>query len=150
MLMFERRRIVLFVLPAAVLALGLAASARAAAPPGASDAWIRWLPGNLPLAGYVTLTNSSSKALTLVSASSPAFKRIEFHHSVEKNGMSTMQPVDSVTIPAHGKFEFAPGGYHLMLWRKHSIQAGDRVAVTLHFSGGAALRVEFTVRGAAG
>lgn len=134
----------------ALLSLLLVApgAAFAAAPATASGAWIRWLPGQIPLAGYVTLHNRSARALKLIGASSPAFKRIQLHHSMKMHGgMETMKPVSSVTIPAHGVFRFKPGDYHLMLWRKHPLKVGDKVPVTFEFGDGTRLRVMFTVKG---
>ncbi|MDN5864875.1 MAG: copper chaperone PCu(A)C [Gammaproteobacteria bacterium] len=125
-----------------------------------SHAWIRWLPGNLPLAGYATLENDTSEARILVAASSPAFKRIEFHRSMEMHGMkgmdhmmggmSHMKHLKSVTVPAHGTFRFGPGAYHLMMWRSGDIEVGDHVPVTFRFSNGMTMTVEFAVRGPAG
>ncbi|HET6655298.1 MAG TPA: copper chaperone PCu(A)C, partial [Gammaproteobacteria bacterium] len=101
-----------------VLSLLFAGSAMAAEPVTASGAWIRLLPGDLPLAGYVTLHNHSDHPMKLVGAKSSAFKRIEMHHSMTMSGMSSMKPVASVTVPAGGEFSFSPGGYHLMMWRR--------------------------------
>ncbi|MGH8162446.1 MAG: copper chaperone PCu(A)C [Gammaproteobacteria bacterium] len=132
-----------------LLALGLPGVALAAVPVGGSHAWIRWLPGQIPLAGYVTLHNNGSRARTIVGASSPAFKRVELHRSMTtKNGMETMKAVAAVTIPAKGKFSFAPGGYHLMLWRKHPIQVDEKLPIVFEFKNGSRLRVVFTVKGA--
>ena len=36
-----------------------------------SDAWVRWLPANLPAGGYVTLRNTGIRAQTLTGATSP-------------------------------------------------------------------------------
>ncbi len=122
--------------------------ALAAAPLSASHAWIRWLPGQTPLAGYVTFHNSSARAITLIDASSPAFKNVELHRSMTmKNGMETMKPVAAVTIPAGGKFSFAPGGYHLMIWRKQPIKVGDKLPIVFEFKNGGHLRVVFIVKG---
>ncbi|MGH8274247.1 MAG: copper chaperone PCu(A)C [Gammaproteobacteria bacterium] len=134
----------------ALMALLLVAPgvAFAAAPVTASGAWIRWLPGQIPLAGYVTLHNHGARALKLVDASSPAFKRIQLHHSMKMHGgMETMKPVSSVRIPAHGNFRFKPGDYHIMLWRKHALKVGEKVPITLEFKDGKRLRVMFTVKG---
>jgi copper(I)-binding protein len=129
-----------------VAALLLAAGATAAPAVTASDAWIRLLPGNVPLAGYLSLHNHTNKPLKLVGAKSPAFKRIEMHHSMTMNGMEKMQPVKAVTIPAHGVFTFAPGGYHLMLWRRREHALGKHADMKLKLSNGNTFKVEFTVK----
>ncbi|MGH8271180.1 MAG: copper chaperone PCu(A)C [Gammaproteobacteria bacterium] len=125
------------------------AQATAANTVSATNAWIRWLPGELPLAGYVNLHNDGAQARKLVGASSPDCKRIQLHHSMKmRDGMETMKPVAYVTVPAHGEFRFAPGDYHLMMWRKHAFKIGAKVPVLLQFADGARLRVLFTVKGA--
>lgn len=135
-------------LATAVIALLLSAGAVAASPVTVSGAWIRLLPGNAPLGGYVTLHNHADQPITVVGAKSPAFKHIQMHHSMTMDGMDSMQPVDSVTIPADGQFKFAPGGYHLMMYRGDtSLHIGESVPVTLEFADGGQLKIAFTVKG---
>jgi periplasmic copper chaperone A len=111
------------------------------------DAWIRWLPGNLPAGGYVTLVNTSDQPMKLVAASCPDYAAVSLHRSRNVAGTSRMQPVDQITIAAHSSLPFAARGYHLMLERpRKALQPGDRVAVTLNFEGGAALTAPFELR----
>jgi periplasmic copper chaperone A len=58
-----------------ILALcGVLAHAANTPPPiSATLAWVRWLPGNLPAGGYLTLRNDGDRPATLVSVSSPDF-----------------------------------------------------------------------------
>ncbi len=138
----------LFALAACLCAAAQAATPTAAQTVSATGAWIRWLPGELPLAGYVNIHNGGTRTLKLIGASSPDFKRIQLHHSMKMHGMETMKPVASVTLPAHGDFRFAPGDYHLMMWRRHELKVGAKVPVLLKFANGSRLRVLFTVKGA--
>ena len=55
------------------------------------DARIRILPGDLPAAGYFTLTNDSPTSVTLEGAESPAFASVMMHQSVQRDGTSSMQ-----------------------------------------------------------
>ena len=58
-----------------------------------------------------------------------------------------MMPMEKITVAAHSSLEFAAQGYHLMLQQpKKTLQPGDRVAVTLSFTGGSALTVQFELR----
>ena len=57
-------------LAAGALSLGLLGSAFAAGIQ-VTDAWIRWLPANLPAGGYAKVTNDTDKEIKLVGASSP-------------------------------------------------------------------------------
>lgn len=117
--------------------------------PLASQAWIRVLPGDLPLAGYLLLSNPGEQALTLVGAHSPAFRAIEMHQSFEQSGVARMVMLERIAIPPGGQLAFAPAGYHLMLFgRTRPLQAGEEVPVTLEFADGYRLQVSFTLRAA--
>jgi len=110
---------------------------------------LRWLPGDLPLAGYFELSNTGQRPRRLVGASSPAFARVMLHRSTHAGGTEHMVHVSSVDIAPGKTLRFAPGGYHLMLMkRRHGLKVGDRVPVTLHFANGRGLTVHFAVRGA--
>ncbi len=137
---------------AVVLGAWLAAGSAltAAAAPGAveiRDAWIRWLPSGLPAAGYLTLVNRGDQPTSLVSASGDAYRQISLHHSMNHDGMSHMEPVGEISVPAHSTLSFAAAGYHLMLMQPtRALAPGDHVALTLHFAGGPERSVSFEVR----
>jgi copper(I)-binding protein len=131
----------------ALLALATAAVAGGPTSLQAHDSWIRWLPGDLPAAGYLTLTNSGNTPLTLISASSPDYAQVMFHQSRDQNGMEHMLPVESLVVPPHGRVSFAPGSYHLMLMQaQHPLVPGDHVVVTFHLAGDQSLTIPFEVR----
>ena len=112
-----------------------------------TDAWIRWLPANLPGAGYMTLTNTGNATDTLVGASSADYAEVSFHQTRNRDGMNEMMPVDSLVLKAHSSVRFAEGGYHLMLLQpRRSLQPGDTVMVMLHFGAGPTISVPFLVR----
>lgn len=100
------------------------------------NAWIRSAPPSVTvLAGYMTIENHADKDVTLISASSPAFERVELHRTMLHNGMMHMEPVESLAIKAHGSVRFEPNGYHLMLNKpKQKIGKGDAITVTLIFA----------------
>jgi copper(I)-binding protein len=133
-----------------LLGLWIAASVAAAAAPASivvSEAWIRWLPANLPAGGYVTLTNTGTQAQVLTGATSPDFGEVSLHHSVQRDGVSQMQPVSRVEIPPGGALSLAAGGYHLMLEQpRRPLKPGDEVSITLHFAGGDSMTAQFEVR----
>jgi len=114
------------------------------------EAWIRLLPGDLPLGGYFTLANDRESPATLVGAKSDAFERVMMHESVEEGGAVRMQHVDALEVPSGDALRFAPGGYHLMLMgRQGALSEGDRLPITLIFDDGCRVTAEFTVRHAA-
>ncbi|MFM0737056.1 copper chaperone PCu(A)C [Paraburkholderia xenovorans] len=111
------------------------------------DAWVRWLPGNLPAAGYVTLVNAGDKPVDLVDISSKDYGDAMLHQTVSSGSSQKMVMVDKLTVPAHGQVAIAPGGYHVMLEdAKHKIAPGDTVHLTLKFSDGETLDAPFAVK----
>ncbi len=120
-----------------------------AAPPSSlkiEHAWVRWLPANLPAAGYATIRNDGDRAVKLTGADSPDYGMTMLHRSTHKNGSDSMTMVDEIVVPAHGSMSLAPGGYHLMLTEpKHPIKPGDTVHVSLHFSDGETLEAAWPV-----
>ncbi|RQH09620.1 copper chaperone PCu(A)C [Paraburkholderia dinghuensis] len=111
------------------------------------NAWVRWLPNNLPAGGYVTLKNEGDRNVDLVDVSSDDYGSVMMHQTVSNGSTQKMVMVDKVTVPAHGSVSFAPGGYHLMLEEaKHKIAPGDTVHVKLHLSDGETLDTPFTVK----
>jgi copper(I)-binding protein len=111
------------------------------------DAWVRWLPNNLPAAGYVTLVNASDKPVDLVDISSNDYGGAMLHQTVSNGSTQKMVMVDKLTVPAHGQVAIAPGGYHVMLEdAKHKVAPGDTVHLTLKFSDGETLDTPFAVK----
>ena len=112
-----------------------------------SDAWIRWLPADIPAGGYMTLINTADADRILVAVTSSDFGVIGIHQTLDDHGVSTMRPVDSITLKPHIPFRFSEGGYHLMLMQPlHPVRPGDKVVITLRFREGAPLEASFTVR----
>jgi copper(I)-binding protein len=142
------------ILALCVLAAALAAGMTAQAAEGGltvGDAWMRSIMPSRPAAGYFTLSNDTAEPRTLVGASSPACGTLMLHHSLHQGGQERMVMVKKVTVPAHGKLEFAPGGYHLMCMSpSKDVRPGRSVPVTLHFADGATVTADFPVRGATG
>jgi hypothetical protein len=134
------------------LLLAVTMVAQAGPPPVAiSDARIRWLPGELPMAGYFSITSHASTPLMLVGAASPAFGHVMLHRSLHEGSVARMVHVEGVDLAPDQTVVFEPGGYHLMLMhRKNALQPGEEVPVTLRFGDGDTLEVPFRVEGAQG
>jgi copper(I)-binding protein len=123
------------------------ASAAGAAAITATNAWVRWLPNNLPAAGYVTLTNASDKNIDLTDVTSPDYGSAMLHQTVSNGSTTNMVMVDKATVPAHGSLKIAPGGYHIMLEEAtHKVAPGDTVHLKLTFSDGETLVTSFAVK----
>ncbi|EWH11614.1 hypothetical protein DS2_03860 [Catenovulum agarivorans DS-2] len=81
-----------------------------------SNATVRLLPpGQKQTAAYVTISNSANQDITLAFANSSISQSVEFHQTMMHGEMMHMMQVEQLTIPANGKLELKPGGYHLML-----------------------------------
>jgi copper(I)-binding protein len=111
------------------------------------DAWIRWLPANVPGGGYMTMINTGSAARVLIGASSPDYGEVSMHQTRIRNGVNEMTPIASIELRPRILVRFAEGGYHLMLLQpKRPLKPGDRVLVTLRFAQGPSVEVPFEVR----
>lgn len=110
-------------------------------------AWMRILPGDLPAGGYAVIRNDGDTAHDITRARSKAYEKVMLHRSTNEGGMSHMQMLHELTIPAHGETTLAPGGYHLMMMHPvHPVKPGDTVTVTLQFNDGSTLDVDFAAR----
>lgn len=105
----------IFLLFSAMFAGGRAYSATGGAPQ-VSAAIIR-LPmvAGRPGAGYFIMKGSAQPD-QLIGVSSPAAQRVEIHRSTMADGIARMEAVGAVDLPAGHSVQFAPGGYHLMLF----------------------------------
>lgn len=112
------------------------------------QAWIREAPPNASaMAGYMRIINSGNQASTLVAAASDDFKVIEFHRSVERNGVYRMIRHENLLVPAKEKLELKPGDYHLMMITpKRALIDGNKVSVRLTFMDQSEITVEMPVK----
>ena len=103
-----------------------------------SNVWIREPPPGVGVAaGYLQLANCSAQTIHLIAVESDAFGSIEFHLSYLEKGIAKMRRQREITIPAHSKFSFAPGGYHLMLFNHSApVRSGQRIKLRLIFADG--------------
>jgi hypothetical protein len=120
-----------------------------AAPFDVTGAWFRALPGKLPAGGYFTAQNNTRRDVAITGAQSDACGMLMIHQSSNKGGMSGMDMVEQVKVPAGGQVRFAPGGYHLMC-DNPKMKLGAKVPVVLNLSDGNAVAVAFIVKGASG
>jgi copper(I)-binding protein len=95
-----------------------------------------------PLAGgtgavYFMLENHGDAPVTLTGAESSASAAVEFHTTINDNGVMRMrQLTDGVTINPGESIDLTPGAMHLMLIDLAApLGEGDQVEVTLHFTG---------------
>lgn len=112
----------------------------------AKDAFIPEAPPGLPMAGYVSLHNAGTQALTIDGARSPDFGAVELHRTVYQDGNARMLRDQKLPIAPGADGAFARGSYHLMLFRPQKpLKAGDTVTIDLK-CGNAATPVQFSVK----
>jgi hypothetical protein len=114
-------------------------------------AWIRWLPGGVPLAGYATLTNVSDQPVVLSSVTSDTFHDLSLHQTLHTGGTVRMSPLERISIAPHTTLDFEARGIHLMLMQpRETFDPRGSVLITLHFADGSSQTVQFQVRTSAG
>lgn len=119
-------------LTACLLSLGLVASATAQI--SIENPSVRAMPPGQPnTAAFMLMRNTSKEAIRLVSASTPAAKKAEFHsHKKDDKGVMRMRKEPYVEIAAGRNFEFKSGGFHIMLMGLNKpLKSGDIVALTV-------------------
>ncbi len=112
------------------------------------DPYVRAIPpGQKISASFMMLINNSDKNIDLIKATSNSARNVELHEHVHEDGMMKMRQVAKITIPAKGKTELKPGGYHIMLISlvKH-IQPKDIISINLEFSDGSKQEIKAEVR----
>ena len=133
------------------LAIGLMtlASASAAEPLKIVEAWVTpALAKGRPMAAYVVIDNPTDQPDSLQSIDVGSEGSAALHQSSAEGGVMRMRPVDSLTIPAHGRLTMKPGDVHIMVTGlTRALHPGDTLPMTLHFAKAGDLRVDFTARG---
>ncbi len=110
--------------------------------------WSRATPAGAKVGGgYLVIANDGDSDDTLVSATFESAGRTEIHQMSVDNGVMKMRPVEGgVAVPAHGKAELAPNGFHLMFMDlKQPLKQGEMMKGTLTFEKAGSVDVEFKV-----
>lgn len=112
------------------------------------NAWINDAPPTLKhRAGYIEVHNMSDTDIILQSASSDAFKTVEFHESILNGEQVQMRQRKNIKIDAGKTIQFQPGGLHLMLMNKQQdLKENDTANVSLTLSNGETIDITFTVK----
>ncbi len=120
----------------AATAFALAVPVAAFADVTIDSPWIRGtVPGQSVTGAFMTIR--STEATALVRVESPAAESLQVHRTAMVDGMMSMEPVESLAVPAHGSVALEPGGFHVMLvGLRTSLHAGDKVPLTLTFRSG--------------
>lgn len=77
--------------------------------------WARATPGAVKnSAAFMTFDNKGA-ADKLISVTGGVAKEIQIHSMITEAGVMKMREIKSLDIPANGKAELKPGGFHVML-----------------------------------
>jgi copper(I)-binding protein len=98
-------------------------------------------------AAYFTVINDGGAADTLTGVSTDVADEVSLHRSLTEAGIARMLPVARVGVPAGGRLEFRPGGYHVMLMGvTRDLRVGASVRLELHFRESGVVIVDAGVR----
>ncbi|MFV0134921.1 copper chaperone PCu(A)C [Streptomyces sp. HMX87] len=93
-------------------------------------------------AGFLTIANDGGAEDRLTSVTSD-IGEVTVHETAD----GTMQEVDSLPIPAHGRLVLGSGGNHLMFEKlKRKPKQGQTVSIELHFAHSDPVTVELPVK----
>lgn len=111
--------------------------------------WARATAQTRPGAGYVMIENHGTAGDRLVAAESRIAEMVELHTHIMENNVAKMVPVEAIDVPAGGKAELKPHGFHLMfMGLKQPLAEGDTFPVTLVFEHAGKVEVTFVTEAA--
>lgn len=115
------------------------------------DAWIAEAPPvSKVMAAYMEIDNETAQDRVATSITCKEFERAEFHRTVDKAGMASMEHQQTLNIAANSELDLEPGGYHVMLFNPaRRLLAGDNTQCRIEFDDGTAIDFELKVRKAA-
>ncbi len=116
-----------------------------------SGAWARQSPKAATNgAAYMVIENKGGADDALIGASADVSDVVEIHEMViDDNNVMHMKPVagQRLVIPAKGKVELKPGGYHIMfIGLKEPLKEGDVIDLTLKFEKSGEKKVQAPVK----
>lgn len=97
------------------------------------NAWIAEAPPvSQVMVAYMTLKNTGTQPVEIISAESDSFRAIEFHETIHEEGMARMIRHASLNIQPNNSLQLKRGGPHLMLFSPTKpFKAGDKVTIRL-------------------
>jgi len=97
-------------------------------------------------AAYVTINNVANTADTLLKVTSSAVNSLSVHQTKNVDGMMKMLSADNLQIPANGKIDLAPGGYHIMLMGlEKALAEHQEITMTFEFKNAGKIDIIFPV-----
>ena len=101
-------------------------------------------------AAYMVIENKGRMDDALIGADANVSDVVEIHEMViDENNVMHMKPVEGqrLVIPAKGKVELKPGGYHIMfIGLKQPLKEGEVIDLTLKFEKSGIMKVQAPVK----
>ena len=112
------------------------------------DAWIAEAPPvSKVMAAYMEIENETAQDRQATSMQCKDFERAEFHRTIDKDGMASMEHQQVLNIPANAELELKPGGYHIMLFTPaRQLKAGDKTSCSMKFDDGTTIKFDLEIR----
>lgn len=89
------------------------------------------IPGQDKTVAYLTLTNHSTRPLTLTGAETDVARTVEMHSTRRDGDVLRMRRLTRVDIPPGRTVRFEPGGHHLMLFGVRSLDEHCEIRLIL-------------------
>jgi copper(I)-binding protein len=104
-------------------------------------------PGTTVGVGYFEIRNNGAQPDRLLSASSPAAKRVEMHLTEHAGEIAKMRQLRAFEVPARERLALEPNGAHLMLVDvAQPLKKGERFPMKLRFERAGEIDIEFEVQ----
>ena len=96
--------------------------------------WARATPGAVKNSAAFMVFDNKGAADKLIGVSGDVAKDIQIHSMITEAGVMKMREIKSLDIPANGKAELKPGGFHVMLiGLKDGLKEGATFPLKLKF-----------------
>jgi periplasmic copper chaperone A len=96
--------------------------------------WARATPGAVKNSAAFMVFDNKGAADKLLSVSGDVARDIQIHSMITEAGVMKMREIKALDIPANGKAELKPGGFHIMLiGLKDGLKEGQKFPLKLKF-----------------
>ena len=107
--------------------------------------WARATPGAVKNSAAFMEFDNKGAADKLIGVSGDVAKDIQIHSMITEAGVMKMREITSLDIPANGKAELKPGGFHVMLiGLKDGLKEGATFPLKLKFENAGEVTVQVT------
>ncbi len=107
--------------------------------------WARATPGAVKNSAAFMVFDNKGAADKLISVTGDVAREIQIHSMITEAGVMKMREIKSLDIPANGKAELKPGGYHVMLiGLKDGLKEGTKFPLKLKFEKAGEVTVQVT------